>query len=120
MVSAAGINTTVTFGAGPNAPNRILVNFTINDDLVALEDLETYNVQLLPPASVVLGAISETSVNILDDDSTSYFHLLYDQFQLHSKRITFHCLICKILQLHNLCIRACIQVMHLVILLLAF
>ncbi len=75
MVSAAGINTIVTFGAGHNAPDRIFVNFAINDDLVALEDLEMYTVRLLPPASVALGAISETSVKILDDDSTPYFHL---------------------------------------------
>ncbi len=68
MVSAAGINTIVTFEAGPDAPNRTFVGFAINDDLVALEDLEMYTVRLLPPASVALGAISETSVKIVDND----------------------------------------------------
>lgn len=68
MVSAQGINTTVTFGAGPDAVSRMNVTFVISNDLVALEDLEMYSVSLLPPPEVVLGDINQTTVTILDDD----------------------------------------------------
>ena len=62
---------TITFQAGPSAPNVIDINIDITDDLVALEDTETYDVHLrivgFAP-NVEIGRHEITTVNVFDDD----------------------------------------------------
>ena len=64
--------------AGPSAPNVIDVNIAITDDIVTLEDTETYEVHLrivgFAP-NVEIGRHEITTVNVLDDDGESSSHL---------------------------------------------
>ena len=70
--SAAALrNVTVTFMAGPSAPNVISIDINITDDLVTLEATESYDVSLRivgSPPNVVIGRHEITTVNVLDDD----------------------------------------------------
>ncbi|ORU95024.1 MAG: hypothetical protein A6F71_10280 [Cycloclasticus sp. symbiont of Poecilosclerida sp. M] len=75
-VSAEGINTIVTFEAGPGASDSIFISFGINDDEVGLEAVETYTVvfEILSSTDLVFpGMITETTVNILDTDSKNNY-----------------------------------------------
>ena len=78
VISAGGIRKTVTFEAGPGAPDNITVYFNITDDNVALEAVEMFEVELsLPqqnPSVVQLGDISVTTVTILDDDGMNLYN----------------------------------------------
>ncbi|XP_064387502.1 uncharacterized protein LOC135335845 isoform X3 [Halichondria panicea] len=70
VASAAGLPGQVTFPAGQTS---VRVPFTINNDEVGLEDLESYlaSLSLTPGAiasGVSLGAISQASVQVVDDD----------------------------------------------------
>ena len=70
-VSGVGVDTVITFGAGPAAPDVIRVNVTINDDQVGLEAVEMFPVSLelsQPNQAVAVGAPDTTIVNIIDDD----------------------------------------------------
>ena len=69
--SAAGINEIITFPAGPDGPNTIRVSFNLTDDDVALEDIESYVVDLtVQPSSpgVTVEEPERTRINVLDDD----------------------------------------------------
>ena len=75
VISADGINEILTFGAGADAPNRSDIVFNITDDDIALEAVERYIalLEVLPGSlGVQVGDPSETSVAILDDDSTLF------------------------------------------------
>lgn len=75
VISADGINEILTFGAGADAPNRSDIVFNITDDDIALEAVERYIalLEVLPGSlRVQVGDPSETSVAILDDDSTLF------------------------------------------------
>ena len=67
--SAVDLPTTFIFPAGQTS---VRVPFNINDDMVGLEDLETYDVTLgLPspaPQGVALGARTMAVVQVMDDD----------------------------------------------------
>ena len=67
--SAVDLPITFTFPAGQTS---VRVPFTISDDMVGLEDLETYNVTLgLPspaPQNVSLGTMTMAVVQVMDDD----------------------------------------------------
>ncbi len=70
VVSAAGLPGQVTF---PTGQTSVRVPFTINNDEVGLEGLESYlaSLSLTPGAiagGVSLGAISQASVQVVDDD----------------------------------------------------
>ena len=68
VISAAGISETQTFPAGSSS---ITFNFDLTDDIVGLEDVESYiaSLQLVgSPAGVELGATTETTVFVTDDD----------------------------------------------------
>ena len=70
-VSGVGVDTIITFGAGPAAPDVIRVNVTINDDQVGLEAVEMFPVSLelsQPSQAVAVGTPDTTIVNIIDDD----------------------------------------------------
>jgi hypothetical protein len=70
-VSAEGIDTIVTFGAGTSAPSSISIPFGINDDEVGLEDVETYTVsfEILTSTDLVQpGMPMMTQVNVVDSD----------------------------------------------------
>ncbi len=61
----------VTFEAGPDADNSITVQFTLTDDDVALEAIESYigSLDIVGnPEGVILGMIDTTIVNVRDDD----------------------------------------------------
>ena len=66
--SADGIDTTITF---PADQNTVEVSFTLTDDNVGLEDIESYLVSLEligTPVGVDIGDIPEATVNVLDDE----------------------------------------------------
>ena len=70
VTSAAGLPGQVTF---PTGQTSVRVPFTINNDEVGLEDLESYLASLsltseAIAAGVSLGAISQASVQVVDDD----------------------------------------------------
>ncbi len=70
-ISAAGINSIVEFQGGDDSPDSITVTFDITDDLVALENIESYVVGLTiegNPEGVAIGMVAMTTVNVLDDD----------------------------------------------------
>ena len=61
----------VTFEAGPDADNSIIVEFTLTDDDIALEAIESYVGTLDTvgnPEGVTIGMIATTTVNVEDDD----------------------------------------------------
>ncbi len=61
----------VTFEAGPDADNSITVEFTLTDDDIALEAIESYIGTLVimgNPEGVTIGVIATTTVNVEDDD----------------------------------------------------
>ena len=69
--SADGIDTTITF---PADQNTVEVSFTLTDDNVGLEDIESYLVSLEligTPVGVDIGDIPEATVNVLDDEGWS-------------------------------------------------
>ena len=76
-ISAAGINTVVTFEAGPSAPNSIAIRFNITDDDVVLEPVEHYLATLTVDMSTGVRVIQPdaTTVNILDNDGISLYTL---------------------------------------------
>ena len=60
----------IIFGAGPDAPNSITVQFDLTDDNVALEDVEQYFVRLSVPrdSGALIVQPERTQINVLDDD----------------------------------------------------
>lgn len=70
--SAAVIDEVVVFQAGTNAPSSIAVTFDLTDDDVALEEIETFVVDLEilnNLNNIVMPGIPEkTTINVLDDD----------------------------------------------------
>ncbi len=61
----------VTFEAGPDADNSIIVQFTLTDDDIALEAIESYigSLDIVGnPEGVTLGMVDTTTVNVRDDD----------------------------------------------------
>ena len=70
--SADGIDEVQTFEAGPSAVNLLVFEFALTDDSVGLEAIERYFADLTivgTPDGVMLGALTRTTVNVLDDDS---------------------------------------------------
>ncbi len=70
-ISASGFDEVVTFEAGSDADNSITVQFTLTDDEVALEAIESYigSLDIVGnPEGVTLGMIDTTTVNVQDDD----------------------------------------------------
>ena len=66
--SADGIDTTITF---PADQETVEISFTLTDDTVGLEDIESYiaTLELVgTPEGVVIGDIPETTVNVLDNE----------------------------------------------------
>ncbi|XP_064387615.1 uncharacterized protein LOC135335886 isoform X2 [Halichondria panicea] len=71
VISASGFNEVVTFEAGPNADNSIIVQFTLIDDDIALEAIESYigSLDIVGnPEGVTFGMVDTTTVNVRDDD----------------------------------------------------
>ena len=65
------VDQTITFMAGPDAPNVIQIRINITDDLVALEATESYvtSLQILrSPANIEIGQHLTTLVDVLDND----------------------------------------------------
>ncbi len=61
----------VTFEAGPDADNSITVEFTLTNDEVALEAVESYvgTLDIVGnPEGVTIGMIATTTINVEDDD----------------------------------------------------
>ena len=71
FVERSAVDLPITF-AFPAGQTSVRVPFTINDDMVGLEDLEKYNVTLgLPspaPEGVLLGVRTMAVVQVMDDD----------------------------------------------------
>ncbi len=85
VASAAGLPGQVTFPAGLTS---VRVPFTINNDEVGLEDLESYlaSLSLTPEAiaaGVSLGAISQASVQVVDDDGTWSLYVVANGSKVH-------------------------------------
>ena len=72
-ISAAAVNEVIEFQAGAAAPDTITISFEINNDEVALEDVERYIAQLNLEGSsnAVIVEPQTTEINILDDDGTA-------------------------------------------------
>ena len=71
IISADGISETITFPAGPSG--SIFATFTITDDDVGLEAVESYvaSLELVVPNDGILVDRNTTVINIEDDDGES-------------------------------------------------
>ena len=76
--SADAIDRTLTFEAGPSAPNVIDVMINITDDFVALEAIESYVATLeilgTPDSRIEIGQYPTTTISVLDDDRKLLAH----------------------------------------------
>ena len=75
VVSAAGLPGQITLSAGQTS---VRVPFTINNDEVGLEDLETYLASLSLTSEAIaaghsLGALTQATVSVTDDDGISIY-----------------------------------------------
>ena len=71
VISAAIISERVTFGAGTTADDIITISFSIVDDDVGLEAVETYvaDLEIVAADGIVVDHIyNVTKISILDDD----------------------------------------------------